>query len=275
MRILARATAFVRRIVDAVLIALILVVLSGVILGKVVPLTGRQTIIVGGGSMEPAIPHRRGDRRRSRRRRRPRRRRRRLAPRRQGPTRSSPTGSSRSSTGPTAAGSGRRATRTPNPDPTPVPASDIEGRVQLAIPLAGYLLALLSIPAGVLFVIGLAATLLAIAWLLESLELDKIDRDRAARRRDQSPVVGLGEPIPARHSAVARHKRRVRPGPSHHRRAARAVAGDPQAAQSMAGRCAGAGRLRGRLTCQPPRAATSPPSRSPPSSWSAARRPRR
>ena len=69
MRMLGRATAFVRRFLDAVLIALILVVLFGVILGKVVPLTGRQTIIVGGGSMEPAVPHRRGDRRRSRRRR--------------------------------------------------------------------------------------------------------------------------------------------------------------------------------------------------------------
>ena len=56
MRMLGRATAFVRRFLDAVLIALILVVLFGVILGKVVPLTGRQTIIVGGGSMEPAVP---------------------------------------------------------------------------------------------------------------------------------------------------------------------------------------------------------------------------
>ena len=55
MRILSRATAVVRRVLDAVLIALILVVVFGVILGKVVPLTGRQTIIIGGSSMEPAI----------------------------------------------------------------------------------------------------------------------------------------------------------------------------------------------------------------------------
>ena len=55
MRILGRSTVHVRRFLDVVLIALILVVVFGVILAKVVPLTGRQTIIVGGGSMEPAI----------------------------------------------------------------------------------------------------------------------------------------------------------------------------------------------------------------------------
>ena len=55
MRILSRATVILRRVLDAVLIALIFVVLFGVILGKVVPLTGRQTIIIGGESMEPAM----------------------------------------------------------------------------------------------------------------------------------------------------------------------------------------------------------------------------
>ena len=185
-----------RRFLDAVLIALILVVLFGVVLGKVVPLTGRQTIIVGGGSMEPAVPigaaivvapvaaadlhvgdvvslragkdrdavhppdrrGRRADRRR--------------------------------------AGSGRRAMRTRIPTRRRSRRRRHRGRVQLAIPLAGYLLALLSIPAGVLFLIGLAATLLAAVWLLESLELGQASTATgAARRRDQSPVVGLGEPI--------------------------------------------------------------------------------
>ena len=51
MRTLSRATAMTRRFLDAVLIVLILVVVFGVVLAKVVPLTGRQTIIVGGRSM--------------------------------------------------------------------------------------------------------------------------------------------------------------------------------------------------------------------------------
>jgi hypothetical protein len=45
----------------------------------------------------------------------------------------------------------------------------------------GYLIILLGQPIGVLFVIGLAATLLAIAWLLESLEPAPIAARRSAR----------------------------------------------------------------------------------------------
>jgi len=44
-----------RRISDTLLIGIILVVLFGVVLGRVVPLTGRQTLVIGGGSMEPSI----------------------------------------------------------------------------------------------------------------------------------------------------------------------------------------------------------------------------
>ena len=195
MRMLGRATVFVRRFLDAVLIALILVVLFGVILGKVVPVTGRETIIVGGRSMEPAVPI-------------------------GAAIVVAPVAASDLHVGDVVslrAGKDRalfthrivevlqRADGTwvrtkgdanADPDPTPVPAKDIEGRVQLTIPLAGYLIALLSIPAGVLFLIGLAATLLAALWLLESLELD--DADRAGRRGDEDRVVGLGEPISAR-----------------------------------------------------------------------------
>jgi signal peptidase I len=169
MKILAAATVWLRRIVDVALIALILVVLAGVVLGKIVPLTGRETLAIGGRSMEPAIPigsaivvvpvdpaslaagdvvsmrvaeanaiftHRieavvdRADGRYVR-----------------------TKGDANSDT-----------------DPTLVKASAIIGRVELSVPYLGYLLALLSIPTGVIFVVGLAATLLAIAWLLESLE---------------------------------------------------------------------------------------------------------
>jgi signal peptidase I len=76
------------------------------------------------------------------------------------------------------------------PDPTLVAATDVIGRVELVVPLAGYLLAVLSLPMGVMFVIGLAATLLAVAWLLESLEPEP----RPARRR---PEPGAVDPLPA------------------------------------------------------------------------------
>ena len=55
MRILAGATTALRRIVDLGLVILILVVLLGVVLGKGAPLVGRQSIVIGGGSMEPTI----------------------------------------------------------------------------------------------------------------------------------------------------------------------------------------------------------------------------
>jgi signal peptidase len=198
MRILSRSTVIVRRVLDAVLIALILVVLVGVILGKVVPLTGRQTIIIGGESMEPAIhlgsaiivapvaaadlhvgdvvSLRAGDENA-------------LFTHRIVEVVDRPDGRWIRTKGDANA----------SPDPTLVHAAAVEGRVQLAIPLAGYLIALLSIPTGVLFLIGLAATLLAAVWLLESLELDSLDRGRAQDVATLGPR--LGEPMSARPSA--------------------------------------------------------------------------
>ena len=194
MRILGRSTATLRRLLDAVLIGLIVVVLFGVLLGKVVPLTGRQTIIVGGRSMEPAIGLGSAVI---------------IAPVAADDLKAGDVVSLRAG--------GDRAMYThrivevlhqsdgvyvrtkgdanEHPDPSPVPARDIVGRVQVTIPLAGFLIALLSIPAGVLFLIGLAATLLAAVWLLESLELDRVDRRRMTQPFDAH---GEGEPISAR-----------------------------------------------------------------------------
>jgi signal peptidase I len=195
MRTLSRATATVRRVLDAVLIALILVVVFGVILAKVVPVTGRQTIIVGGKSMEPAIGIGAAII---------------VAPVAPADLHVGDVVSLRAGEDgalfthrivevvdqPDGRWVRTKGDANPSPDPTLVYASSIEGRVQLAIPLAGYLIALLSIPTGVLFLIGLAATLLAAVWLLESLELDSIDRSRS----DDAPGSGqrLGEPIAAR-----------------------------------------------------------------------------
>ena len=196
MRILAGTTIALRRIVDLTLIALIGVVLFGLILGKLVPLTGRQTIIIGGGSMQPAIglgaavvigPVRPAD----------------LAT---GDVVSLQTGPDRATfthrivavvDRPDGVWIRTQGDANAEPDPTLVPATAILGRVEWSIPWAGFLLALLSLPVGVVFVLGLAATLLAIAWLLESLEFDT---EEAAVRGASDPE---GEPIAARRVAQA------------------------------------------------------------------------
>jgi len=195
MRILSGMTAGLRRFLDVVLIALIVVVLFGVLLGKIVPLTGRQALIVGGSSMEPAIPLgaaivvgpvdaadlkvgdvvslRAGDDRA-------------LFTHRITEVVDRPDG---------------RWIRTKgdannSADPTLVHSSAVVGRVQASLPYAGYLLALLSVPMGVLFLLGIAATLLAAVWLLESLELDKIERITVPLDGDDDAA--LGEPIATR-----------------------------------------------------------------------------
>ena len=200
-RNLARIAGISRRVLDALLFALIAVVLVGVVLGKLVPLTGRQTLVIGGRSMEPAVPL-----------------------------------GAAVIIGPADAGSlaagdivslkagpqntlfthrvvavvdrseGRwirtKGDANPEEDPTLVPVSAIVGRTEMVIPLAGYLIALLSIPAGVLFLIGLAATLLAGAWLLESLE----PAGAASRRAAALSLDRLlpGEPIALRPVLSAR-----------------------------------------------------------------------
>ncbi|HEY7131396.1 MAG TPA: signal peptidase I [Candidatus Limnocylindrales bacterium] len=190
MKALAGATIWLRRIVDLALIALILVVLFGVILGKLVPLTGRSTIAVGGRSMEPALQ----------------------------------LGSAIvvEPVSPDALNVGdvvsmriqeanaifthrvqlvvdrpdgrwvqTKGDANAEPDPTLVPASAIIGRVLVSVPLMGYVLALLSMPIGVIFVVGLAATLLAVAWLLESLEPVPAGPGRAAvPAREPAPRAG-------------------------------------------------------------------------------------
>jgi signal peptidase len=202
MRILEQATTVLRRIVDLGLLALIGVVLLAVVLAKGAPLVGRQSIVIGGESMEPTIhlgsaivvkPVDPAD----------------LAV---GDIVSMQVGSERATyTHRVIAVVERpdgRWIRTQGdangaPDPTLVPASAVIGRVELAIPLIGYLIALLSLPVGVIFVLGLAATLLAIAWLLESLEPERVVVRRAAPAGDQpaTPVLPEGSLPSAAHRA--------------------------------------------------------------------------
>ena len=65
------------------------------------------------------------------------------------------------------------------PDPSITPATAVVGRVSLALPGAGYLLTLLSAPAGVLLVLSTGATLMVLSWFLESLEYERRRRRSA------------------------------------------------------------------------------------------------
>jgi len=192
MRLVAGTMTAFRRIVDLALIGLIVLVLFGVLLGKVVPLTGHETIIIGGGSMEPSIglgsaivigPVQPAN----------------LAA---GDVVSLQVGPEHTTFTHRIVGVFQRpdgvwirtkGDANADPDPTLVPATAVLGRVSWTIPYAGYLLALLSLPIGVVFVFGLAATLLAIAWLLESLEADSEPLAVPA-----SSDAARGEPIPPR-----------------------------------------------------------------------------
>jgi signal peptidase len=53
-------------------------------------------------------------------------------------------------------------------DPSITPASAVVGRVSVAVPKLGYLVALLSAPIGILFVISLGSLLLFAGWILEA-----------------------------------------------------------------------------------------------------------
>jgi signal peptidase I len=194
-RNLGRTVGALRRLLDALLIALILVVLVGVVLGKLVPLTGRETIVIGGRSMEPTLPLGSA-----------------VVNGRVDPATLAPGQIVSLKAGPQntlythrivavidqADGRWVRTKGDANPedDPTLVPASAIVGRTEFIVPLAGYLIALLSMPAGVMFIIGLAASLLAGAWLLESVESDGSRPRRVAPLPTERPR--SGEPIAVR-----------------------------------------------------------------------------
>jgi signal peptidase I len=190
MRLLQVATTGLRRVLDVLLMALIVMVLFGVLLGKLVPLTGRQAIIVGGSSMEPAIgigsaivvtPIAPAD----------------LAV---GEVVTMHAGTENAIythriievlDRPDGRWIQTKGDANPHPDPTTIAASAVVGRVEFSLPYMGYLLALLSVPTGIVFLIGLGALLLAATWLLDSLELERSERPETA----DGPV-GMS-PVPA------------------------------------------------------------------------------
>lgn len=165
MRFRAGAVTLVRRSLDIALVTLIVVGLSVVVLGRLLPLTGRTTLVVASGSMAPALPVGGavivepvapgdlavGD----------------VVSLRSGPERSIFT---------------HRITRiaerngeiwvetkgdsNPAIDPSITPASAIIGRVVTVLPQVGFLVAWLSLPTGAISVVAVGLALMMGSWLL-------------------------------------------------------------------------------------------------------------
>jgi signal peptidase len=194
-----RLLRLVRHVTDLVLLAVIAVGLATVILGRLIPAIGHPVLIVAGPSMEPAIPLgaaviladvapealRVGD----------------VVSLRSGPSQAIFT---------------HRITRVVERDGSPwietrgdanaaadaslTPASAILGRVAVTLPVAGYLLTLLSSPIGIVFALSLGGVLLVAGWLLD----DLIDARRRRRVAVATPVIRGRRRMAARPPVVAR-----------------------------------------------------------------------
>ncbi len=169
-----QALAAMRRVVDLVLVLLVATVLGTIVVGQLVPRLDRVVYVVGGPSMEPALPVgaailatpvdpeqlRVGD----------------VVSMKVGPAQAVFTHRIiRIVDREGAIWIETKGDANADVDPAIVPASAVVGRVDTAVPGLGYLIALLSMPTGVLFAIALAGSLFAIAWLLEALEEDAAD----------------------------------------------------------------------------------------------------
>ena len=152
-------TTFRRRMLDVMLVALLGVVGFALVLGRILPLTGRETLVILSGSMSPAIPVgaavivEPAD----------------PATLKIGDVVAMHVGSNGTQVTHRVARLVQRTDQlwletkgdaNPTADPALTPASALIGRVDLSVPLAGYLLKLLSVPAGLGLVMSLAALLL-------------------------------------------------------------------------------------------------------------------
>lgn len=80
-----------------------------------------------------------------------------------------------------------RGDANPAPDPVLVTQDQLLGRIVVTLPLLGFLLAMMSMPIGVLSLLSIGATLLAAAWVVE--ELDD------AKDGDEQPAHGYRRPV--------------------------------------------------------------------------------
>lgn len=165
----------VRLIIELAVLAVVVVGLGGIALGRGLPLTGHPVFVVAGPSMVPAIDVgaavilervspddlQVGD----------------VISLRSGPARAVFTHrivriAQRDGT----VWLETKGDANAQSDPSLTPATDVIGRVAVALPMAGYALTVLTAPPGVVFVLSTGSLLLLASWWLES-----IARDRRAR----------------------------------------------------------------------------------------------
>jgi signal peptidase len=185
MSLVHLVTRAARRTLDIILITLILLVLATVIVARVIPtVTGGATFVVGGGSMDPAIPMGAvvivglvtadelavGD----------------VVSVKVGEQQAIFTHRiTRLVDRDGVAWLQTKGDANEDEDPSIIPATAVIGRVAVTLPYAGYAVRLLSTAQGVLFLLALGMLMLAGAWLLESLEIDQASaRRRAAQALD-------------------------------------------------------------------------------------------
>lgn len=161
-----RTVTGLRRLLDGLLLALVVVSLGVLVLGRALPLTGHPTLVVAGPSMEPSIPLGAavvldqvapadlavGD----------------VVSLRSGPDRAIFTHRIiRLAEGDGGLWLETQGDANATADPSLTPAAAVIGRVSVGIPVAGYLLTLYSAPVGILFAISLGLVLLLLGVLLE------------------------------------------------------------------------------------------------------------
>jgi signal peptidase I len=159
-----------RYLADGALVVLIALVLFGVFLSRFVPLTDHETLVIDGGSMEPAIhlgsvvvdekvgpdELRVGD----------------VVSLRSGPQLQSVYTHriTRIVDRPDGSWIETKGDANEEVDPSITPVRQVIGRVSFTVPYAGYLLQWLSIPSGIVATICIAAALFVLSLVLESLE---------------------------------------------------------------------------------------------------------
>lgn len=185
------ALSLATRLVDLALMAVVVIGLASVLIGRVLPLLGHPVYVVAGPSMEPsisigsaiildAVPSSElavGD-----------------------------VVSLRSGAGRAifthriirlADRDGERWLETQGdandaPDPSITPASAVIGRVAVSLPAAGYLIALLSTVPGLVLLLSTGALLLVAGWWLDTLASERRPTTRPASGDTPAPRVGNG-----------------------------------------------------------------------------------
>jgi signal peptidase len=192
----SRLIRIARRILDAVLLLLVGAVLATLAIARLVPaITGGMTLVVSGGSMEPAIPVGAavidmpvapeqlavGD----------------VVSLRVGEQHAVFTHRiTRIVTRDGALWLATRGDANGDADPSLVPATAVLGRVAVAVPWAGYAVAVMSSAQGVALLVSLGLFALAGAWLLETFEIDpreRLARGAAGRRGAAIPDPAAGQ----------------------------------------------------------------------------------